>query len=462
LQSYTLNVVLLTNSRWHFPFLLLLPNIIVFLLKIKLSASILLQAQQIIKSHYNDNDNSGGNNNNLISELGPLQCNYAYALLRSCSSNTSTNDPNNQQKRRLAEAFWNKVVATNDTPSSTATVVSKHNLSILKATNTSVNNTSITAKKRGEGKMAAMEDKSVLDHTPHAHKLLLPMQIFTFLRNKVIMCQLLKQQKEFGENVQEIRKIYRKDHGCYCADALVLEHGLLQLQEHQNTNNTVISLSEVATMLEEVRRKNPSDIYTIISLLLLQAQLSLDNNNTADAIHYMEQVNGLSSVRNLPGIISTLVSLYRKMEDNLYKEKLQALLDDVFKSTQETLSPASVTNVRRLTHIKSKADYLFDMGNTKDAAQIYETLITWLEDRVADEQLERCYHSCIASLIHAIMDDDAKRAQELDALLPDSLFQCADRIDPEELEEREMPRFQRARTQVLTSTGTANGSTKEE
>jgi hypothetical protein len=177
----------------------------------------------------------------------------------------------------------------------------------------------------------------------------------------------------------------------------------------------------------------------------------------------MEQVNGISSVRNIPGIISTLVSLYRKMEDNMYKDKLHALLDNVFKSTQETLSPASITNVRRLTHIKSKADYLFDMGNTKDAAQIYETLITWLEDRVADEHLERCYHSCIASLIHAIMDDDAERAQELGALLPDNLFQCADIIYPEELEERELPRFQRARPQVLTSTATTNGSsTKEE
>jgi hypothetical protein len=61
------------------------------------------------------------------------------------------------------------------------------------------------------------------------------------------------------------------------------------------------------------------------------------------------------------------------------------------------------------------------------------------------------------------MDDDAERAQELGALLPDNLFQCADIIDPEELEERELPRFQRARPQVLTSTATTNGSsTKEE
>lgn len=392
--------------------------------------------------------------------MGPLQCNYAYALLRSCHSSNFTDDPTNQQKRRLAEAFWNKVVATNDNPTSTASIISKHNLSILLAIPTSENNTN--AKKKGELKMAAMEDKTMPDDIPRLQKLLLPMQFFSFLRNKAIMCLLLKQQKECEESLHEMRKIYRKDHGSYCADTLLLERGLMQLQNHQNVSNTIINRSEVEATLEKVRRENPTDIYTIVSLLLLQAQLCLDNNNVADAINYMGQVNALCSVKNLPGIIATLVSLYRKMEDNMYKDKLHSLLDNVSKSTQETLSPASITNVRQLAHIKSKADFLREMGNTKDAAQIYEILIAWLEDRVADEQLERYYHSCIASLIHTIMDDDSQRAQELGALLPDNLFQCADIIDPEEIEEREMPRFQRARTQLLTSTTTANGTSIEE
>jgi hypothetical protein len=410
----------------------------------------------MIKANYANEDNSINNNNAFLGELAPMQCNYAYALLRQCSS-TAADDPNYQQKRRLAEAFWNKVVATSADPTA-ATVVSKHNLSILKATATTTTN----MKKKEEKKIATMEDHNLIELTPDAYKLLLPAQLFTFLRNKAILCLLSRQKKDYEDTLQELRKAFRMNcRSTYGADVLVLEHGLQQLKEHLNNHSdtTNISMSKVEKSLEEAKRKDPNDIYTIASLLLLQAQLSLDNNNLAGAIQYMEQLYDNGGIKNLPAATATLIALYKEKEDDKdNKDKMDALLEDLFKATQDFSACVSTTNTRQLAYIKSKADYLFKMGNSKEAAQIYEFLITRLEDKLDDEQLSSYYHSCVASLIQAIIDDDPQRAQELGALLPDDPFHSADNIDPEELEDRELPRFQRARTQVLISATTANSS----
>lgn len=166
------------------------------------------------------------------------------------------------------------------------------------------------------------------------------------------------------------------------------------------------------------------DTWAILSLLLFQAQLSLNNGNISATLQYMEQLQDNSGIKGLPAIVATLVAMYGKMIDDTSTAAADTLLEDLDGNSQ------------RLSANEEKADYLLQMGNSNSAAQIYELLL----QRV-DEEEQKCYYqSCEACLIQASLEEDPKKARKLAALLPDDPYQQTDKmnaiIDPEELEER--------------------------
>ena len=414
----------------------------------------------MIKAKNTEEENGSPGNStssNFIAELTPMQCNYAYALLRQVTATTVEKDANYQQKSRLAEAFWNKVAATSSGASSSfaaAALVAQHNLSILKAS--SIKNTLQT----DEESQQCLSD---LGFNTAAAKLLLPMQLFIWLKNKAIMYLLANKTKEFETAVRELRKIARANtrsiNTTYCVDAIVLEVWSLQL-EHGGYDSS-ITIQKIDKALEDA--KKIQDTWAILSLLLFQAQLSLNSGNISAAIQYLEQLQDNSGTKDLPAIVATLVAMHGKMTDDTSTAAANALLEDIFlTAATKDFSSFAKDSTHKFSSLKAKADYLLEMGKSNPAAQIYEFLLQHV-----DEEEQKCYYqSCVACLIQALLEEDPKRAQELASLLPDDLYQQTDNmnviIDPEELEERELPRFQRVRKPLLTSGTSSNGSTSKE
>jgi len=426
----------------------------------ELAASILLQTQQMIKAKNTEEEKSSPGNStssSLIAELTPMQCNYAYALLRQSTATPVEGDANYQQKSRLAEVFWNKVVANSrgaSSSSAAAALVAQHNLSILKAS---------SFKNILQTEEESQQRLSDLGTNTAAAKLLLPMQLFIWLKNKAIMYLLANKTKEFETTVRELRKIARANtrsiNTTYCVDAIVLEVWSLQL-EHGGYDSNII-IQKIDKALEDA--KKIQDTWAILSLLLFQAQLSVNSGNISAAIQYMEQLQDNSGTKGLPAIVATLVAMYGKMTDDTSTAAADTLLEDIFfTATAKDFSSFAENSAYKFSALKEKADYLLQMGKSNSAAQIYEFLLQHV-----DEEEQKCYYqSCVACLIQASLEKDPKKAQELAALLPDDLYQQTDKmnviIDPEELEERELPRFQRIRKPLLTSGTSSNGSASKE
>jgi tetratricopeptide (TPR) repeat protein len=204
------------------------------------AASLLMQAQQACKATLEADEEDAGD---IQAELAPLQCNQAYALLK--QSQMESNGGDADKKKRLAEAFLNKVMTKSKGGSAVAaTAVAAHNIALVKALSVSGSG---GAGKNNKSNAKAIEEALKLMPDPLLTSTkLTEAQVIQMLQNKaLLLLQHGHQDADCLAVVKNMRKYLKQsvNGGGRCAEADLVEACLLDKQGNSSDRDKVSGVS---------------------------------------------------------------------------------------------------------------------------------------------------------------------------------------------------------------------------
>jgi tetratricopeptide (TPR) repeat protein len=195
-----------------------------------------------------------------------------------------------------------------------------------------------------------------------------------------------------------------------------------------------------------------------VSLALLQAHVALmENDDISAAITTLKKLDEHTS-EPIPAITAALVSLQSELKQtsNFNNAAVDADVEELLSKLAVIDDDAGITySPRQIRQVVARAQYLQEMGRSKDAIHLCEHALEAIDD---DDDADEVRGIVIACLVQALAERNPERARELAQELPDLVVDpTSTMMDPEELENRPLPRLHRTRKSPAGASGAGAG-----